>query len=193
MIVVDEPFRRRRYGATLVDRLDDGAISLEQNRAIVGKPPRQRLTLIVLDDTICASARLRACSSRRSTPNSSSRMGSWLSQSDDRLTLSMARRARDFNLTFPSRDERAISPHERISQKCLRSERAPCDARGEPGKCFLDRRSHAGLSASNAVLAMKAARNSGGQRERILIRRRFAARRFGASQRPLILTESGDQ
>ena len=45
MIIVDEPFRRRRYGATLVDRLDDGAISLEQNGAIVGKPPRQRLTL----------------------------------------------------------------------------------------------------------------------------------------------------
>ncbi len=45
MIIVDEPFRRRSYGTPLVDRLDDRAIGLEQNGAVVGEPPRQRLAL----------------------------------------------------------------------------------------------------------------------------------------------------
>jgi hypothetical protein len=64
-------------------------------------------------------------------------MGSRLSQGDDRLTLSKAWRAKAFNLTFPPRDESAMSPHERISQKRLRRERVPCDARGEPAKMRL--------------------------------------------------------
>jgi hypothetical protein len=67
-------------------------------------------------------------------------MGSWLSQGDDGLTLSKARRARAFNLTFPPRNERAMSPRERFSQKCPRSERVFRDASGEPGKsAFPDR------------------------------------------------------
>ena len=138
--------------------------------------------MIVLDDTICASARLRACSSRRSMLNSSSRMGSWLSQGDDRLTLSKARRGRAFNLTFPPRDESAISPHERISQKCLRSERAPCDATGEPGKMLFRPR-----QTCRTVAVKAGSRDEEREKRRRWrartdsSRRRLAARRFGAS------------
>ena len=45
MIVVDQPFRRRRDRAALVDRLGDRAIGVEQHRRVVGEPARQRMAL----------------------------------------------------------------------------------------------------------------------------------------------------
>ena len=56
------------------------------------------------------SARPQDCaqwSSRRSTLNSSSRMGSWLSHGDERRALSKALRKKTFNLTFLPRDRAA--------------------------------------------------------------------------------------
>ena len=44
IIIVDQPFRRRRDRAPLVDRLGDIAIGMEQRRGVVGKPARQRMT-----------------------------------------------------------------------------------------------------------------------------------------------------
>ena len=61
-------------------------------------------------------------------------MGSWLSQGGDRLTFSTARLARKFKLTFPSRDERAISPHVRILQSCPQSQRGVLRREGESGE-----------------------------------------------------------
>ena len=45
MIVVDQPLRRGRYGATVIDRFYGGTIRVEQRRSVVGKPSRQRLPL----------------------------------------------------------------------------------------------------------------------------------------------------
>ena len=45
MIIVDQPFRCGRYRATVVDRLDGGAIGLEENRSIFAEPPRKELPL----------------------------------------------------------------------------------------------------------------------------------------------------
>ena len=45
MIIVDEPFRRGRDGATVIDRLYGGTIRAEQNGSIVGEPPRQKSPL----------------------------------------------------------------------------------------------------------------------------------------------------
>ena len=45
MIIVDEPFRRGRYGATVVDRLYRGTICVEQRRSVVDESPRQKLPL----------------------------------------------------------------------------------------------------------------------------------------------------
>ena len=45
MIIVDEPFRRGRYRATVIDRLYRGTIGVEQRRPVVGESPRQRLPL----------------------------------------------------------------------------------------------------------------------------------------------------
>ena len=42
MIVVDQPFRRGRDRATVVDRLDRGTIGVEQNGAVFAEPPRQK-------------------------------------------------------------------------------------------------------------------------------------------------------
>src|SRR5271166_4176271 len=45
MIIVDEPFRRRRYRATVIDRLYGGTICAEQNGSIVGETRRQKSPL----------------------------------------------------------------------------------------------------------------------------------------------------
>ena len=45
VIIVDQPFRRGRYGATVIDRLYRGTIRVEQRRPVVGESPRQRLPL----------------------------------------------------------------------------------------------------------------------------------------------------
>ena len=42
MIIVDEPFRRGRYGATVIDRLYRGTIGAEQNGSIIGETRRQK-------------------------------------------------------------------------------------------------------------------------------------------------------
>ena len=70
------------------------AVRLSASRLARGCP------LVVRDDTICATARLRAWSSSRSTLNSSSRMGPWLSHGDDKGAPSKALRKKAFNLTF---------------------------------------------------------------------------------------------
>ena len=43
VIVVDQPFRRRRHMMPFLDRLCDRAVALEQDRGIFGKAARQRL------------------------------------------------------------------------------------------------------------------------------------------------------
>ena len=45
VVVIDQPFGRRRDGAALVDRFGDHAIGVEQDSAIVGEPARQWMTL----------------------------------------------------------------------------------------------------------------------------------------------------
>jgi len=42
VIIVDQPFRRVRYGATIIDRFYGGTILDEQRRAVVDESPRQK-------------------------------------------------------------------------------------------------------------------------------------------------------
>ena len=100
IIVVDQPFSRRRDGAALIDRSGDqrGRRRAERRRCRrAGRPVDG--PWIGFGVTGCAAARLRACSSRRSTLNSSARTGSWLSQGDARPARPNARERRVLNWT----------------------------------------------------------------------------------------------
>ena len=46
MIVVDEPFRRGRYRATLIDRSYRGSIRVDQHPSVIDQPPRQKVPLV---------------------------------------------------------------------------------------------------------------------------------------------------
>jgi hypothetical protein len=45
MVIIDEPFRRGRYWATVIDRLYGGTIGAKQNGSIIGETLRQKSPL----------------------------------------------------------------------------------------------------------------------------------------------------
>ena len=85
VVVVDEPFRRRRDGAARRDGLGDGAVRVAAApggcRAVARLSGRTATGRVV---TVCAAARLAACCSSRSALKISARMTSANSKADSR-------------------------------------------------------------------------------------------------------------
>ena len=85
MIIVNQPFRRRRDRPPVVGRYDDRSIRRQQRRAIIGEPSGQTDSSRRFVRDFCATASLRACDCIRSTPNNSARIGFSSSQDEGAL------------------------------------------------------------------------------------------------------------